>query len=269
MIERLAPLASRMIAGALLLAALAVPARAADPDYSDIWWAAGGVEAGWGVNFAQGPGVIFVTFFIYGQDKQPVWYVSSMVQTGAGRYSGALYRVTGSWFGGGWVPSDATETLVGEAQFVAENVQRGVFTYRVDTTQVIKTIERLALTPIPLAGVYIGGMLIKSSSQCSGGASSVPYAYQLLVTEPSQGVVRIEQVSLGGATDCTMQGNATQLGRTFRAPAMSYVCQFGVDTQANVSDLRRTSNGGIELAWTANLGNGCTETGTFSGVPQQ
>ena len=43
---------------AFALATLAVlaaaPARAADPDYSDIWWAAGGGESGWGVNFAHG-----------------------------------------------------------------------------------------------------------------------------------------------------------------------------------------------------------------------
>ncbi|MBK6395203.1 MAG: hypothetical protein IPF73_11420 [Betaproteobacteria bacterium] len=178
----------RRLAIALFATALAfaLPARAADPDYSDIWWAAGGVESGWGVNFAQSPGVIFVTFFIYGPDKQPVWYVASMVQTGAGRYSGALYRVTGSWFGGAWLPTDATETMVGEAQFVAENVVRGVFTYRVDTTQVVKTIERQSLTAIDLAGTYLGGVLIKSSAGCSSGASSKPFAYQYIVTHEAE-----------------------------------------------------------------------------------
>lgn len=260
----------RIIAPLLVALALASPARAADPDYADIWWAAGGVESGWGVNFAQGPGVIFVTFFIYGPDKKPIWYVSSMVQTGAGRYSGALYRVTGSWFGGPWVPSDATETLVGEAQFVAESVVRGTFTYRVDATQVVKTIERLSLTPVGLAGTYLGGMLIRSSAQCSGGAATIPYAYQLIVTEGANSAVRIDQITLDGQTDCVMQGTAQQVGRVRPMPNGTYVCEFfGVDTTVAISDLRRTSNGGIELAWTASLGNGCTENGSFSGVPQQ
>lgn len=262
----------RRLAIALFAAALAfaMPARAADPDYSDIWWAPGGVESGWGVNFVQGPGVIFVTFFIYGPDKQPIWYVASMVQTGAGRYSGALYRVTGSWFGGAWLPTDVTDTIVGEAQFVAENVVRGVFTYRVDATQVVKTIERQSLTPIELAGTYIGGMLVKSSAQCSDGASSMPFAYQLIVTEAANSLVRIEQITLDGYTDCIMEGTALQTGRVRPMPDGTYVCEyFGVDTAVAISDMRRTSNGGIELAWTANLGNGCTETGTFSGVPQQ
>ncbi len=258
---------------ALALATLAVlaaaPARAADPDYSDIWWAAGGVESGWGVNFAQGPGLIFVTFFVYGPDKQPIWYVASMVQTGDGRYSGALYRVTGSWFGGAWVPTDATETLVGEAQFVAESISRGTFSYRVDTVQVVKTIERLSLTPITLAGTYIGGMLIKNSAQCNGGGDTTPYAYQLIVTESADSKVSIDQVTLDGQTDCTMAGAAPQYGKVRAMPSGTYVCSFGVDTSLNITDMRRTSNGGIELAWTAPLGSGCTETGKFSGVPQQ
>lgn len=257
---------------ALALATLAVlaaaPARAADPDYSDIWWAAGGVESGWGVNFAQGPGLIFVTFFVYGPDKQPIWYVASMVQTGDGRYSGALYRVTGSWFGGAWVPTDATETLVGEAQFVAETISRGTFSYRVDTTQVVKTVERLSLTPITLAGTYIGGMLLKYNASCNGGAGSVPLAYQLIVTEGANSQATIAQVNLGGNTDCTMSGAAPQFGKVRAMPDGIYSCG-GVDTALDISDMRRTSNGGIELAWTSPLGKGCIETGTFSGVPQQ
>ena len=262
----------RRLALALFAVALfaAAPVRAADPDYSDVWWAAGGVESGWGVNFAQGPGVIFATFFIYGPDKQPVWYVSSMVQTGAGRYSGALYRVTGTWFGGAWQPTDATETMVGEAQFVAENVQRGLFTYRIDLTQVVKTIERLPLTAIDLAGTYLGGALIKSSAGCNGGASSSIYAYQYIVTHLPASVVRIEHVTTEGVTDCVMQGKAVQLGKVFHMADATYVCEvYGVDTAAVVTDLRRTSNGGIEATWRANLGGSCVEDGKFTAIPQE
>lgn len=248
----------------------AAPVRAADPDYSDIWWAAGGVESGWGVNFAQGPGVIFVTFFVYGPDKQPIWYVSSMVQTGAGRYSGALYRVTGSWFGGAWLPTDVTDTIVGEALFVAENVQRGVFTYRIDLTQVVKTIERQPLTAIDLAGTYLGGVLIKGSAGCKGGAYSEIWPYQYIVTHEAESVVRIEHINTDGYTDCVMKGKAVQLGKVFHIADATYVCEsLGVDTAAVVTDLRRTSNGGIEATWKANLGGSCVEDGKFTAIPQQ
>ncbi len=248
----------------------ATPVRAADPDYSDIWWAAGGVESGWGVNFAQGPGVIFATFFIYGPDKQPVWYVSSMVQTGAGRYSGALSRVTGTWFGGAWQPTDATETIVGEAQFVAENVQRGVFTYRVDLTQVVKTIERQPLTAIDLAGTYLGGVLIKGSSGCNDGAYSEIWPYQYIVTQEAESFVRIEHINTAGYTDCVMRGKAVQLGKVFHIADATYVCEsLGINTAAVVTDLRRTSNGGIEATWKANLGGSCVEDGRFTAIPQE
>lgn len=266
MLRRLA-LALAFSAFALLAA---TPARAADPDYSDIWWAAGGVESGWGVNFAQGPGVIFATFFIYGPDKQPVWYVSSMVQTGAGRYSGALSRVTGTWFGGAWQPTDVTETIVGEAQFVAENIQRGVFTYRIDLTQIVKTIERQPLTAIDLAGTYLGGVLIKGSSGCNGGAYSEIWPYQYIVTQEAESFVRIEHINTAGYTDCVMRGKAVQLGKVFHIADATYVCEsLGINTAAVVTDLRRTSNGGIEATWKANLGGSCVEDGRFTAIPQQ
>ncbi|MEO8487607.1 MAG: hypothetical protein ABI585_14860 [Betaproteobacteria bacterium] len=248
--------------------ALALPARAAGPDYSDIWWGAAGAEAGWGVNFAQSPGFIFATFFIYGADNKQIWVSAEMVQIGTGRYSGAVYRCTGTYFALPWVPGDHGCSIVGEAQFTAETVTRGLFSYRVDTNQVVKTIERLALTPIEVAGVYLGGALITNSNQCNGGGSTTPYAYQLLVSETATSEVTLDQVTLQGDTDCTIKGIALQVGRVRPIPNGTYSCG-GADSPINVRDLRRTSNGGIELAWTADLGNGCTETGSFSGVPQQ
>ncbi|HET9339981.1 MAG TPA: hypothetical protein VFQ55_13340 [Casimicrobiaceae bacterium] len=258
------------ILAVVFAAVIASPSRAAEPDYSDIWWGAGGAEAGWGVNFAQSPGFIFATFFIYGPDNKQVWVSAEMVQTGTGRYSGAVYRCTGTYFALAWVPGDHGCAIVGEAQFVAESVTRGQFNYRVDTVQVSKTIERLALTPVELAGVYLGGMLIKNSNQCNGGGSTTPYLYQLVVSEAAGSQVTIDQVSTDSPfnTDCTMKGVALQVGRVRAMPNGTYTCG-GADSPVSISDLRRTSNGGIELAWTANLGNGCTETGSFSGVPQQ
>ena len=257
------------VCAALALAlALATPARAADPDYSDIWWGAGGAETGWGVNFAQGPGYIFATFFIYALDGKQQWVSAEMIQTGAGRYSGALYKCTGTYFGIPWVPANHTCTQAGTSLFVAESVVRGQLTYVVDGVQVVKTIERLSLTPIDVAGVYLGGMLIKNSAQCNGGANTTPYAYQLLVTEKAGSVVELAQVSLEGQTDCIMEGVTVQTGRVRPMPSGTYVCG-SLETTVAISDMRRTSNGGIELAWTAPLGNGCVETGTFSGTPQQ
>jgi hypothetical protein len=262
------PILRRLLASLVVALALAGPARAIDPDYSDIWWAAAGAEAGWGVNFAQSPGFIFATFFIYAVDGKQQWVSAEMIQTGAGRYSGALYKCTGTYFGIPWVPASHGCTMAGTSTFVAESVVRGNLTYTVDGVQVVKTIERLSLTPIDVAGTYLGGMLIKNSAQCNGGANSHPYVYQLIVTEKPGSVVEIDQINTGGNTDCIMEGATVQTGRVRTMPSGSYTCGSSTTTVA-ISDVRRTSNGGIELAWTSPLGNGCVETGTFSGVPQQ
>jgi hypothetical protein len=257
-----------LLASIALALALTAPARAADPDYSDIWWGAGGAENGWGVNFAQSPGFIFATFFIYAVDGKQQWVSAEMFQTGAGRYSGALYKCTGTYFGITWVPANYGCTMAGASTFVAESVVRGQLTYTVDGVQVVKTIERLSLTAIDVGGTYLGGMLIKNSAQCNGGANTTPYAYQLIVTEKANSVVELAQITLQGATDCIMEGVTVQTGRVRTMASGTYTCG-GTETTVAISDLRRTSNGGIELAWTAPLGNGCVETGTFSGVPQQ
>ncbi|HEY8242863.1 MAG TPA: hypothetical protein VII68_05335, partial [Casimicrobiaceae bacterium] len=80
------PIFRRLLASLAVAFVLATPARAIDPDYSDIWWGPAGAETGWGVNFAQSPGFIFATFFIYAIDGKQQWVSAEMIQTGAGRY---------------------------------------------------------------------------------------------------------------------------------------------------------------------------------------
>ena len=147
-----------------------------------------------------------------------------MIQTGAGRYSGALYTCTGTYFGIPWVPANHGCVQAGDAQFVAESVVRGQLTYRVNGVQVVKTIERLALTPIDVGGIYLGGMLIKNSAQCNGGANTTPYAYQFIVTEKAASVVEIAQISLQGQTDCIMEGVTVQTGRVRTMVNGIYTC---------------------------------------------
>ena len=158
----------------------------------------------------------------------------------------------------GWTP------LVTELAAKAHRKNR--IPVSVDGVQVVKTIERLALTAIDVGGTYLGGMLIKNSAQCNGGASSLVLFRQLIATEKANSVVEIDQITPGGATECIMEGVTVQTGRVRTMPSGTYSCTGG---NVAISDMRRTSNGGIELSWVADLGNGCTETGIFSGTPQQ
>ena len=168
-----------------------------------------------------------------------------------------------------WVPGNAGCTIVGNAQFTAESLWRGVLVYSVDAVQVTKTIERLSLTPLTIAGTYLGGGLFKYSSACGSNSTQI-VPYQFIVTEKANSVIRIEQVALDGVTECVMEGTAIQAGKIYVMNGASYVCEiYDVDTTANITDLRKTSNGGVQASWTADLGDDCTESGNFTAVNQE
>ena len=91
---------------------------------TDLWWNPD--ESGWGVNISQhGSGVIFATWFFYGDDGKPVWYVmpEGRWSTDGMLYQGPVYRTSGPPFCYGgepclhpdFDPSKVVATLVGEA----------------------------------------------------------------------------------------------------------------------------------------------------------
>jgi len=107
-------------------------------DFTDIWWAAGGTESGWGANFAQTGDFIFVTFFIYGPSGEPVWYTAQLQRTAGDSFSGGVYVVSGTWFGSSFFPPvpPSGVFLVGDATFTATSSHRGTLRYRIDTVTV-------------------------------------------------------------------------------------------------------------------------------------
>jgi hypothetical protein len=95
------------------------PRSSLDPlwNHTDMWW--NPAESGWGISVVHHPsGVIFATFFLYGQDNKPVWYVVSdgawQTQT---RYVGTVYRTTGPPLDNAFNPSAVTRNAVGTATF--------------------------------------------------------------------------------------------------------------------------------------------------------
>ncbi len=98
--------------------------RAGASDYTDIWFnpseqsTAGG---GWGVNVVQSDAFLFLTFFIYGPDNKPTWYVAGLTRDANGNFNGPLYATTGTYFGAPWNPADgAGSAQVGTASFHAD-----------------------------------------------------------------------------------------------------------------------------------------------------
>ena len=212
-----------LVAGLLALAAtLSLPARATD--YTDIWWTVGGTESGWGVNFVQNEDVVFATFYVYDQSKQPTWYSSPMFVDASGTvYTGTLYETTGSWFGEPWNPADVVAVPVGTSMFTPTSATTGTLTYTVNnipgTPFVTKDIQRSMFRTIVLGGNYAGTGLITLSG-CTNSVDNGTTLHDIdpQVTQPVGGALHIDFVYVGTSEACTMTGAPIQEGRLYRIP---------------------------------------------------
>jgi hypothetical protein len=253
------------------LAALAIllPLRPAFAnDYTDLWVTPG--EDAWGVNFVQWGNTIFPTFYIYGPDKKPVWYVAVMNWDGAGRFTGTLFSEQGTYFGAPWNPGDMNEQPAGTATFVPStaNNYQGSLTYTVITgttvTTVNKPIQRLTIAAVPLAGNYYGGESgIYSGSSCANKIAFVD-SFPLKVTQTASTLTLVFAYEGLNAT-CTLSGALVQNGLLFSVPTATYACTDGLSTTAAISDIKRTAQG-IEGQFSAPVTGGCQEDTRFSAV---
>ena len=257
----------RTIAAALACAcAFAGTARAAT-DYTDSWWAAGGSESGWGVNFTQQRNFVFATFFVYAQDGKATWLSAEMSRDGTGdRFAGPLYRATGTWYGSPtWNGNQNVQ--VGNATFVASSAYDGELTYTVDGNTISKRIERLKLVDVSVAGDYRGAVA-GTRSGCGGSNLYFTDPIDFLVLHsPTTGEIRIDQYSVStGVRVCRMEGKATQVGKLLLVADAAYDCGSSwSNKRARIYNLRPTPTG-FEGQWFSDGGGGCTESGDFSGV---
>jgi hypothetical protein len=248
---------------ALLFCGFALPACATD--YSDMWWLP--AESGWGVNFTQNEGVIFMTFFIYGPGNQPTWYVAIAYRDANGNFAGNLYSTVGSYFGAPWNPAEhPAATLAGSASFVPTSPYQGTLTYSLTGgPTVTKSIERQTLTTIALNGNYSGGQA-GAYTGCTNSGDNFAYKdyYDLQVAQANGNVTFTFNYS--GGLSCTLSGTLTQNGQLYRMNNATYVCSDGLNTNASMSEIKATSLG-IEGRFAApSVALGCREDASFSAV---
>lgn len=254
---------------ALCASVLLHAAPAAAQDYTDIWWnSPAGSEDGWGVNIVQSDNFLFVTFFIYGPDKQPFWYVGTLTWDGT-RYSGPLSRTQGSYYAAPWNPADhPPANVVGTASFTPTTASSGTLSYTVNGIgTIVKPIMRQTLTTIALGGRYVGGQS-GSYSSCTTATDNGPYidTYTSTVGQTAANFGSLVFEYDSNAT-CTLAGTLQQTGQLYRIDNATYRCtgSISVDTTATVYELKQTAQG-IEGRFSARLSNGCTEDAAFSAV---
>jgi len=252
---------------AILLLLAATTAQAGR--YTDIWYRLG--QPGFGYNLVQTDNYIFVTFFIYGPDGKPTWYIATLQRQNDGTFSGELSETRGTFWANPW--AGYTETVVGSATFApAANFYQGTFSYTVPGvgTSTVQ-VERQTLLSQDLTGVYAGGMGGEYTG-CTNQADNYKYSdfYDLTVTQltSSDATFQFDFITGNGTLSCTLSGALVQNGLLYRIPNATYSCSGGngtpFDTTAQMTQIKWTSQG-IEGQFLApTTPGGCQEFGYFS-----
>ena len=217
--------------------ALAGPARATSysVDFTDLWWRSpADSERGWGMNVIQQNETLFLTFFVYGPDNTPRWYVGSSVTpanpqpANATRFSGSLYQTTGPWFGApAYDPANLGVTEVGTVTLTFDSPQTGTLSYTIGGTPVVKAIERQYFRVNSVGGSYAGG-LVSLASGC-GDAANNGAVDMLGTTTVTQTATQITfrvvfSTPAGLPATCTFVGDYAQKGRMASVPSGSFSC---------------------------------------------
>ena len=107
----------------------ATPNFAAAANYQDLWWATGGTEPGWGINFAHQGNSIFATWYTYDAGGMPLWLSVLAQRVGATNvYTGQLYRTSGPRFDA-YDPTKAVPVQVGTATLTFADGNHATFGY--------------------------------------------------------------------------------------------------------------------------------------------
>lgn len=193
---------------ATLLLFIVLPAKAGP--WTDLWWNPN--ESGWGVNVAQQNDVMFATMFVYGNDGSPTWYVASDIRDPGndGTWTGALYRVTGPWFGAAsFNPSSVNAVQVGNFVFIEETLNRAVIQYVINGTFYVKTVVRQSWRVPQLAGVYDGYSTLTAPAGCPS-VGVLQGTVQIVIQDGANGAV---QVGINRSADtCLFTGTKLPAG---------------------------------------------------------
>ena len=251
----------RILLGAMLLVAV-TSARAVD--FTDIWFIP--AESGWGVNVVQSDSFIFLTFFIYGPDNKPTWYVASVTQDASGNFNGPLYLANGTYFAMPWVVPMTPGVQVGTASFQPTGSYTAKLVYTVNgTATVTKAIQRQTLTAITLGGTYAGVAIVDASGCAMAGRAISDVDVTVTQQVNNSGPISIVLSYLANGVACSFSGTLTQWGKLYQISSATYACSNGFQTTAKVDELNATPHG-LEFLWSAPISGGCVESGTFSGA---
>jgi hypothetical protein len=149
MLKNSALFITRSLAAVFALA-MTQTAFAQSSNYTDIWWAKGGTESGWGLQITDQVDQIFVTWYTYDTDGSQLFIVmSSCDGSPGGKFNrtscdGSIYRTRGgsAITAATFNPAAVQLTKIGTATLAFTGNNAATWTYRVGTQTITKQIER-------------------------------------------------------------------------------------------------------------------------------
>jgi hypothetical protein len=116
-------------------------------NFTDLYW--NPQESGWGVSVTQvASGGLFLLWFVYGADHEPLWYfVSSGAWKTARHFAGTVYRSRGSPFSGPYDSGQFSASPVGTAEifFDAQSYESATLVYTIEGISSFKNLVRQRL----------------------------------------------------------------------------------------------------------------------------
>jgi len=113
-------------------------------NHQGLWWNfPANSEAGWGMYVTQQGDTLFITWYTYGLDGQPMWLIALARPIAPNVYSGPISTVTGPSFAAApFDPSRVVETEIGTATLTFIDGNNGSFAYSVNGIAQTKEITR-------------------------------------------------------------------------------------------------------------------------------
>jgi hypothetical protein len=267
----------KLVASSLLASLLAVAGAASalrPVDYADIWWNPN--EPGWGLQIANQGDLLFLTFYVYGSDTKPTWFVAALnyastTGTGARVYTGNLIATTGPYFGIAYNPMLYVSRVAGTVTFQADTSTTATLSYTVDGVPVVKSIQRYAYNLMNLSGTGYIGSFIEVDTGCTNPAMNGPFAasgtFNIAHSPPTPGVTITATLNtVVGVVVCTYQGAYGQAGRYGSISGGTFSCSNGNAGTFNAHDIELTSQGILGRYDTVSATLGCRATGGFGGL---
>jgi hypothetical protein len=246
----------------LLLWAPFASANTFTTDLSDLWWNSS--ESGWGVTATHQREIVFLSFYVYGIDNRPTFYVSETIYagqapSGALIFSGQMIQTTGPWLGATFNPNLVTRTPVGTVTFTAF-VDAATLSYSVNGTVVTKELTRFTFRNNDLSGSY-AGVFNETYSACMSPSQNGTVESGAVVTMVNSANALTMTTNQNGFV-CNFSGNYRQSGRMGSSTG-TYVCP-GVSGTYDMLEIEANTLG-ITARYTAH-DNVCALTTTRFGM---